>query len=277
MLTSHKHHNQKINIPIVLLHSSMSSKSQWNRFIKRLDAQFQAIAIDLHGYGEVEMPTNAPSFSLADEIDLVHSILNVHIDKESPFHLVGHSYGGAIALRLALEQKDRIASLTLYEPVAFYLLSKDDAAYQEISSIISRIDNDLEQNPRTATQVFIDYWSGNGTFIKMLENVQAGLIEKIQKVRLDFQALLTDRLRLTDLHQLDIPVCLLYGQQSPLSTRRIVDLLSQTLPRINCHQVSGGHMAPITHADEVNDILTNFIDRQAKVDASKISLFSRFQ
>lgn len=272
MLPSIKYPNQKPPFPIVLLHSSMSSKSQWNRLIKRLDPQFQTIAIDLHGYGQVAMPNNALTFSLSDEIDLVHSIIDQHIEKNAPFHLIGHSYGGAIALRLALEQHNRISSLALYEPVAFYLLNSKEAAYQEITSVISRIDNDIKQNPRAATQVFIDYWSGSGTFVDMLENVQAALIEQIQKVRLDFQALLADRLQLADLHKLDIPVCLLSGRESPFSTRRIVELLSQTLPHINCHQVSGGHMAPITHATEVNNILADFIHWVNKTGTSKSPL-----
>ena len=37
-------------------------------------------------------------------------------------HLVGHSYGGGVALDVALARPDRIASLALYEPSAFHLL-----------------------------------------------------------------------------------------------------------------------------------------------------------
>ena len=38
--------------PVVLLHGSMSSKAQWNSLAQRLAPQYQAIAIDLHGYGD---------------------------------------------------------------------------------------------------------------------------------------------------------------------------------------------------------------------------------
>src|SRR6266536_1481912 len=37
----------------------------------------------------------------------------------APVHLIGHSYGGGVALRVAVERSNRIASLTLYEPTAF--------------------------------------------------------------------------------------------------------------------------------------------------------------
>lgn len=95
----------------------MSSKNQWNRLIKQLSPDFLPINIDLYGYGQRAMPQNGAEFSLADEIELVCSVIDQHISKDAPFHLIGHSYGGAIALRLAFEQRHRVASLALYEPV----------------------------------------------------------------------------------------------------------------------------------------------------------------
>ena len=39
------------------------------------------------------------------------------------FHLIGHSYGGMVALQLAAQaQPQRVRSLSLFEPIAFHLL-----------------------------------------------------------------------------------------------------------------------------------------------------------
>jgi lipase len=38
---------------------------------------------------------------------------------EGPVHLIGHSFGATVALRLAIEAPERVASLTLIEPVLF--------------------------------------------------------------------------------------------------------------------------------------------------------------
>ena len=46
----------------------------------------------------------------------------------APVHLVGHSYGGAVALQFALRWPGRVASLTLYEPARFALLTAAGAA-----------------------------------------------------------------------------------------------------------------------------------------------------
>jgi pimeloyl-ACP methyl ester carboxylesterase len=253
--------SQGTGMPVVLLHSSMSSKTQWNRLASRLQSSYHVISIDLYGYGETGFPKNQAAFSLQAEVDLVHSLLATVIEDHTPFHLVGHSYGGAVALKLALEKKYRIASLLLYEPVSFHLLEKSDPAFIEIKQIVDQIETMAIEDTESATRLFIDYWNGAGAFHSLPETAQTALTAQIKKVQLDFQALITDSLRLSDLHTLDMPVCLVEGKKSPRSTKRIIDLSAAALPRSIRHEVRGGHMAPITHADEVNDIIVSSLKR----------------
>src|SRR6266516_1098475 len=53
----------------------------------------------------------------------------------APVHLIGHSYGGGVALRVAVERSNRIASLTLYEPTAFQGSPGAYLARSEINSL----------------------------------------------------------------------------------------------------------------------------------------------
>ena len=99
----------------------MSSKEQWLKLLKLLEANFQVIAIDLYGYGASESPPNPASFSLVDEAERFSNIVSSLIG-EQQFHLIGHSYGGATALRFAYAEQKRLLSLSVYEPVAFHLL-----------------------------------------------------------------------------------------------------------------------------------------------------------
>jgi pimeloyl-ACP methyl ester carboxylesterase len=245
--------------PVVLLHSSMSSKAQWKRMVQALEPARPTLAIDLYGYGEAPLPASAEDFALADEVERVRMLIEQRFGHATPFHLIGHSYGGATALRLASEMPQRIASLAVFEPVAFYLLEADDPARQEVEAVVQRIDQAIPYDRHAATRTFIDYWSGAGTFDAMPDNLQALLADQIGKVRLDFQALMSEPLRLPDLSVLSMPVCLLRGKQSPLSTRRIVELLSLALPQAVGHESDGGHMAPITHAEQVNALLLGFL------------------
>jgi pimeloyl-ACP methyl ester carboxylesterase len=244
--------------PVVLLHSSLSSKQQWNRLVRSLSANHRVITIDLYGYGERRMPESHDDFSLATEIDAVTEQVNEEIGDE-PFHLIGHSYGGAIALRLASDHAARIRSLALYEPVAFSLLEFGDTARKEVAKLTAAMHRAMDTDRTEATRLFIDYWSGAGAFARLPEEVKSDFIDRIPKVPLDFQALFGDRLRLADLAALDIPVCLLGGLRSPASTIRITQALALALPNADCHFIDAGHMAPVTHADQVNPILSAFL------------------
>jgi pimeloyl-ACP methyl ester carboxylesterase len=61
-------------VPVVLLHSSMSSKGQWRQLLHRMRDRHQLIAIDLQGYGETSLTQSADSFVLNDEVSLVESV-----------------------------------------------------------------------------------------------------------------------------------------------------------------------------------------------------------
>ena len=120
--------------PIVLLHSSMSSKSQWRELIESLRDRYRLIAIDLLGYGESAMPGD--SYSLRDEVRLVESVLARELQPGEQFHLIGHSYGGIVALQLAAQERpQRVRSLSLFEPIAFHLLPARDPDLAELEAV----------------------------------------------------------------------------------------------------------------------------------------------
>lgn len=249
-------------IPVVLLHSSMSSKEQWNKLSENLRTHFRVIAIDLYGYGGSEFPSSPVAFRLTDEVSRVERLIQQSVG-EQPVHLIGHSYGGATALRYGFEHRHRLLSLGLYEPVAFHLLEQDDPGLQMIAAVVNRISAHLETGQvSAATEDFIDFWSGLGTYAGLTSDKRPLLDRLIHKVALDFQALLHEPLTAESYQTIDLPVCLLRSQESPLPTRRVAEVLQQHLPQIAAHWVKGGHMAPITHADEVNPHWIDFLKQQ---------------
>lgn len=245
--------------PLVLLHSSMSNKIQWSKLSEQLMTEFRIIAIDLYGYGESEFPCSPEQFSLAEEAARTARVIKQHLGDER-FHLIGHSYGGATALRMAHENPSRILSLGLYEPVAFFLLDQSEPAYRIMQQVEQQIASNLAKGDiPTATAHFIDFWSGQGTYQGLPADKQQILDRYINKVLLDFQAVLRETLRAEDYRNLALPICLLRSRESPLPTRRVAEVLEHTLPRLEAHWVTGGHMAPITNADEVNPHWINFL------------------
>jgi len=245
---------------VVMLHSSMSSKEQWLKLMDELCAAFEVIAIDLYGYGSGDFPGNPRSFTLADEASRVDRIIQERIGKRQ-FHLIGHSYGAATALRFTYAHRERLESLSIFEPVAFHLLEKDEALLATIADLADQINSLIEQQEHSqATRMFVDYWSGQGTYNSLSAERQKFLDGYIRKVVLDFQAGINEPLTLDQYSQITIPVCMIASSQSPLQTRQIVYNLERTLPDFELHWVDGGHMAPITNGRTVNLILRNFIE-----------------
>ena len=83
----------------------------------------------------------------------------------TPVHLVGHSYGGGVALRIARELPELIRSLTLIEPSSFHLLKEgdpdDQILLQEVIDVAEAVSEAVSSGKYwSGTGHFVDYWSG---------------------------------------------------------------------------------------------------------------------
>jgi pimeloyl-ACP methyl ester carboxylesterase len=242
--------------PVVLLHCTLSSKNQWRALSGMLEQSFRVIAVDLYGYGDTPMPENAAGFTLLDEARLVHALVEAVLLPDEPFHLVGHSYGGAVALRYCHHFPQRVKTLTVFEPVAFHLLERDDpglwpvlAMMQELSGLMGAGEN------AQAAATFLDYWSGPGSFANFPPRVQKDFAHRTKKLELDFKALTRTPLSLEDYRQLRLPVTVIAGRLSRTPALRVAEKLSGALPCCTLRWVDTGHMGPVTHPELVNPII----------------------
>ncbi len=116
-----RQHSQTMSdpAPVIALHCSGAGAGQWRQLGDALDSHYELAAPEHYGCDSAGPWSGEHAFTLADEAARTIEI----IDRSScKVHLVGHSYGGGVALRAAVERPNRIASLTLYEPSAFHLL-----------------------------------------------------------------------------------------------------------------------------------------------------------
>ncbi len=106
--------------PVVLLHSSVSGNRQWKALTAELRDRHRVLAINLLGYGTTPPWPGGRPQRLTDQTALVHAVL---ADVDGPVALVGHSFGGAVAMRAAVELGDHVRALVLVEPNPFSLLA----------------------------------------------------------------------------------------------------------------------------------------------------------
>jgi pimeloyl-ACP methyl ester carboxylesterase len=252
--------------PVVLLHGTGASGSQWRRLAAELSDRFRVVAPDLCGCGGSGPWQGKGEISLAAEAALV-AVLIERLGQ--PVHLVGHSFGGAVALRLAQDRPDLIKSLVLIEPVAFHLLRAGDAidaqAFDEISQVAAGVASAVACGDfQGGFGRFVDYWSGEGAWATVPAEKRGAMAQRLGKVALDFWSALNDPARLRDLAGLDLPTLVIRGGISPLPVRRVAWHLGRTLRRAQLETIErAGHMAPLTHAADVNALVTAHLARLA--------------
>ncbi len=246
--------------PVVLLHSSGSSGAQWRALSERLAERYRVIVPDLYGYGATAHWSGRGPFHLECEAEIVHALLG---RAGAPAHLVGHSYGGAVALHVAGWRGDLLRSLTLIEPVAFHLLRGDDAqALAEITEVADTVARAALRGEYVAGFArFVAYWSGPDAWAALPPDKRYAMAARLPKVMLDFHATLNEPARLHDFGLMALPTLLMQGAGSPSPTRRICELLARVLPDAQLKTIEGaGHMAPVTHRDEVNATVIAHLD-----------------
>jgi pimeloyl-ACP methyl ester carboxylesterase len=173
-------------------------------------------------------------------------------------------------LHVARERAHAFRSLTLIEPVAFHLLrdgdAADDAALTEIRAVAGGIARGLASGEYAAAcGVFVDYWSGFGIWASMGQAKRAAAALRVGKVALDFHATIEQRARLAGLERLPVPTLVVHGERSPAPTRRICEHLAERLPDVRAEAIAdAGHMCPITHAEEVNALITAHLDANSQ-------------
>jgi len=246
--------------PVVLLHSSGSSAAQWRALGELLAPRYRVIAPDLYGYGgTAHWPGRGP-FHLECEAQIVLALL-ARVGRRA--HLVGHSYGGAVALHVAGLRGDLLRSVTLIEPVAFHLLrGTDTSALAEITEVAENVAHATARGEYLAGfGRFVDYWNGPEAWAEVPAEKRYSMAARLPKIALDFHATLNEPTRLEDFRSMAVPTLLLHGTRSPWPTRRICDLLERVLPDAQLKTIGGaGHMAPVTHRDHVNAMIVAQLD-----------------
>ena len=248
---------------VVCVHSNASSSSQWRALTEILASCFHVLAPDTHGAGKGPAWPADHLLALRDEVALLEPVF---ARAGTPFSLVGHSYGGAVALIAALQQPQRLRAMVLYEPTLFSLI---DAAFPPpndadgIRQTVERAGAALAMGNRgAAAEHFINFWMGTGAWHATPQSRRTAIEAAVVNVQEWGRALFAEPTPLEALGALTMPVLLMVGKNSPASSRAVARLLSQALPRVETLEFEAlGHMGPVTHPEVVNPAIEEFLRR----------------
>lgn len=248
---------------VVALHCSLGSGRQWTKLAAALDGS-NFMAPDISGYGVASCGRDWPR-TLDGEIVRLEPWF---AKAEGPIHLVGHSYGAAIAFRLATASPyaSRVRSLTLIEPVLPTLLRDtpaDARLYERFARIAQIVSQDIFDGAvMEAVEAFTAFWAGSGPREQFSPSGRLRMIEQADKLPYDFNAALDLDGVAAAASTLRVPTLLMSGGLSPYVTQRIVSKLASLIDGAGLrHLPAAGHMLPVTHAERVNPEILRHIWR----------------
>jgi pimeloyl-ACP methyl ester carboxylesterase len=235
--------------PVFLIHSAGMGAAQWRGLARVLAETNRAVAPNLRGYGRSSpWPEGRPA-EVAAELALLEAVVAT---LGTPLHLVGHSMGAWLALKLARRQPRRYASLALIEPVVLGALRApgEEAPLAEVGAMIEDVLAAFARaDVAAAMERFTDYWYGAGAWAKIPLAQRLPIFARAPKMRADVEAVWADRTQLETFRGVAAPALVLSAARTTRAAARMAELLAGTLPAAAREIIpDAGHMAPVTHA-----------------------------
>jgi pimeloyl-ACP methyl ester carboxylesterase len=241
----------------VLLHAGGSSGAQWRKTAACLEDRYRLIMPDFIGFGDTDGWPGPDGPSHDDQADLVASLIARQC--AGPVHLVGHSFGGAVAVRLALARPKMVRRLVLIEPVLMPLLNlaeQPDIFAQYATLANTFIDNGRAGRDEEAWRNFIDYRNGAGTWAGLSDKARARFLGQTKQIVDTYVSNLADPTTLEDVRSMTIPTLVLCGENTTEPDRAVTQILHRTLPASQYRIIAGAeHMSPLTHPEPVADAI----------------------
>ncbi|MDA1101375.1 MAG: alpha/beta hydrolase [Proteobacteria bacterium] len=260
-------------VPVLMVHAATNHGGQWDQVRAAMDrtanGPYRYLLPDLFDSGRTGPWPSGPShreLTFNEEADIVLGVLAV---VGAAVHLVGHSYGGAVALRAALRAALRggagIRSLCLIEPGGCPLLAAAglQSEYDEYVAVMDAFLTALDRaDPPAAWRGFLNYYRGHpDAWDSLDQDTQAKIIGKSQTQRQVYRAQMSNPTSLVELRALKVETMIITGDASTAPERGVCRVLKEYLPNAMLHIIPGaGHPMPTSHPTEVAAALSGHIN-----------------
>ncbi len=169
---------------VVCIHSNASSSAQWRGLMDLLSNSNRVFAPDSYGSGKSPEWPSDREISLQDEVSFIEPVLEI---AGTPFTLVGHSYGAAVALIAALNNPNRVRALAVYEPTLFAVVDEQGPppnGADGIRHVATAVGVALDRGDKdAAAKHFIDFWMGVGSWAATPTQRKPGIADSVVNAR----------------------------------------------------------------------------------------------
>jgi pimeloyl-ACP methyl ester carboxylesterase len=244
---------------IVLVPGSCSTGAAWRPVIAAWDNQFRCVTTSLLGYGGTVERRTACDPSISHEADALESVIR---RAGGRVHLVGHSFGGLVALSVALRSRVPLASLVIVEaPVAELLRERGEHQhYRAFRQLTEAYFDAFESGNKQAIAAMIDFYGGAGTFAAWPPRVRAYAVETTPVNILDWASAYGFALSAALLAAVESPVLVIRGGASHPAMQRANALLCECMRGAVLATIDGAsHFMIATHASQVGHLIARHV------------------
>jgi pimeloyl-ACP methyl ester carboxylesterase len=248
---------------IVLVPGSFSTGAAWRPIISQWRSRFRCVTTSLLGYGGTAERRTLVDSDISHEAEILESVIR---RAACPVHLVGHSFGGVSALAVALRNKVPLLSLAILEAPAPEILRQSGEypqyrCFREMTDIYFSM---FQAGDRNAIQQMVDFYGGAGTFAGWPQRVRDYAIATTATNILDWASAYGFQLTRSLLAKIDIPVLVLWGENSHPAVQRTNQLLARCTKASAVTVGGAAHFMISTHAEEVARMLAQHVSAAAR-------------
>jgi len=249
-------------ITAVLVHGIPASWHDWDLLMPKLvEAGYHPSALDLLGHGDSYKPSDPDSYSADAAYEFLQKWLN-SLELRTPLVLVGHSFGGHLSIRYALDNPQKVQALILINP----LLSFDQMSifFRFLLARPALTAAVLDLSPLVLVRLFV--WIGSLKIGKF--GIRSALShEELIKMALDYKRSSSNVVyyprsvseKLVNYHDVNVPTLLIWGKEDPVLSVAWFKKLCRELPKVTFREISAGHYPHRSNSDEVNEIILEFL------------------
>lgn len=251
---------------IILIHGFGLNHKTWYDISPILSAHATLYMVDLIGFGDSPAPKSWP-YTIEAQAEILLNLINK--EKFSDVVLIGHSYGGGVALMLLhkmIEQgnSDLVRKLILIAPAAYpqplpffaalpcipiigrIFLASVNAEFQIKTTL-----REVFFNKKAVTQERVKRYVGNITkpshrnaLIKTAKNIMPKKIGEVLK----------------EIEKIQHKTLLIYGENDSVILKRNLERLSRTLSNSTTYKISScGHVPQEEYPDHTAELISDFL------------------
>ena len=236
---------------VVFLHGAFMDRGAWDKQFSVFAKQFRVVRYDIRPFGESSRPDKP--YSAPD--DLLRLVDHLQIARA---HLIGHSFGGGVAIDFALVHPSRVASLTLVGAAPSGFVGPADE-----QKLVGAIFAAVKDGDDAIVNAWLKHpmWKASQRRPDVLKAIESSTRRSLGAFRMTsapFVALTPPAIG--RLNEIKAPTLVVIGDNDTPGIRQASHLLAKQIPGATLRTVNGAdHALPLGWADELNDAALRFI------------------